>query len=66
MEELKHYNSFEELKDHSESINPASAKSMERHDRFEEFISLLRNAHVSDTPSTENNKAVDKHTVYAV
>lgn len=50
----KKYSSFQEMKADSKPARPNSAKSQERHDKFEGFIRSLRNAPVKEISTTKS------------
>ncbi|MEZ0485512.1 hypothetical protein [Fibrella aquatica] len=49
MNKLTKYKSIQELKASTKPIDTTSAKSKERHEKFERFINLLKDDTISDT-----------------
>ncbi|GAB4029847.1 hypothetical protein [Spirosoma gilvum] len=55
MNELTKYESIQELKATAKPIDPTSAKSKERHDRFERFINSLKGSNAKDVSAVAAN-----------
>ncbi|WP_421827527.1 hypothetical protein [Larkinella sp.] len=66
MNELTKYESIQELKAHAKPADPTSARSKERHDRFERFINSLKDSTAKDVSPSQNNVPTNEGDAYGL
>lgn len=61
MEELRRYTSIQELKENTKPVDVTSVRSAERHVRFENFMSFLKDD--KDNTSSGDNTSMSRNSM---